>query len=61
MVKKKFAEKNAAIDQCDELFEEVEHAIDSLDKDLKKELEKVGEVMLKLDKVNPLKNPQVPS
>ena len=61
VVKKKFAEKNAAIDQCDELFEEVEHAIDSLDKDLKKELEKVGEVMLKLDKVNPLKNPQMPS
>ena len=47
-IKKKFTEKNAAIDQCDELFEEVEHAIDTLEKDLNKELEKVNEVMQKL-------------
>lgn len=60
-IKKKFTDKNAAVDQCDELFEEVEHAIGTLEKDLNKELEKVNEVMQKLDKVNPLKNPQVPS
>lgn len=60
-IKKKFTEKNAAIDQCDELIDEVENLIDALEKDLNKELEKVNQVMQKLDKVNPLKNPQVPS
>lgn len=57
--KQKFTLKNEAIGQCDELFEEVEHIIDTLEKDLKKELEKVDVVLQKLDKVNPLKNPQI--
>lgn len=56
-IRKKYDEKNKAVDECDELFDRANDEINKFDKTLAEKMKKLDGIIAKLDEVNPIKNP----
>lgn len=56
-VREKYTQKNATIDQCDEAFDKANAAIGQQEEVLAQLLDKVNEVLQRLETVNPIDNP----
>lgn len=56
-IRDKYTDKNQAIDECDELFDKANAHIDRLDGIADEQLEKLENIIQRLDTVNPINNP----
>lgn len=56
-IKDKYDDKNQAIDECDELFDKANLQIERLDNVLDRQLTNLGDIIGRLDSVNPINNP----
>ena len=56
-IRDKFNDKNKAIDEADELFDRAQNQLEKLDNVLDDQLQKINDVIAKLDVVNPINNP----
>ena len=53
----KYDEKNSLIDDCDELFDKCEDKFKEMEVEVSGELEKIDDVVLKLEEASPIANP----
>lgn len=60
-VQEKYDIKNALIDQCDELFDQVEAKIKDAEAEICDQLAKNDEIIAKLERASPIENPSVNS
>ena len=56
----KYNNKNAVIDECDEVFDQASAKIATMEGVIGEELEKMKQIINRLDTVNPVNNPTVP-
>ena len=56
----KYNNKNAVIDECDEVFDQASAKIATMEGVIGEELEKMKQIITRLDTVNPVNNPTVP-
>lgn len=56
----KYNNKNAVIDECDEVFDQASAQIANMEGVIGEELEKMKQIINRLDTVNPVNNPTVP-
>mmetsp|Transcript_21886 Transcript_21886/g.33965 ORF Transcript_21886/g.33965 Transcript_21886/m.33965 type:complete len:500 (-) Transcript_21886:2632-4131(-) len=56
-LKDKYNEKNQLIDECDDLFDKANEKINTLDNQIGQQLDKVEDILTRLETVNPLENP----